>query len=177
MKLIYLGIVILFVTGCVQTTKPAETVHELVIHDSLREPLIFTGYGTEDQFSDYPVRQRRLLAIRAAKMDAYRNAAEQVFGVQISGSTAVTDMVIENDHYSGYVEAVLQGAKVLAIKPVGNGIYEAEIEYLPPDDLSLVDAASGCGRSAVSISQCWQSQCTHVDCENMQYPVVNTYQY
>ena len=54
-----------------------------------RDTLTATGYSVIDvQTSEYPA-QRRLLAIRAAKLDAYRALTEQVYGQYIDATTTV----------------------------------------------------------------------------------------
>lgn len=55
--------------------------------------------------------QERLLAERAALSDAYRQLAETVHGVQITGETTVRDYVTENDLVRTRVQGVIQGAR------------------------------------------------------------------
>ena len=58
------------------------------------------GYGaTEVASKSKSDAQRRLLAIRAARMDAYRAMAERVYGMSVQGSTTVRDMVVQNDRF------------------------------------------------------------------------------
>jgi hypothetical protein len=56
--------------------------------------------------------QGRLLAARAAEVDAKRNLAEQVNGLQIMSSTTVRDFVTERDEIRAQMSAVLLGAAV-----------------------------------------------------------------
>lgn len=67
--------------------------------------------------------QARLMAKRAAQVDAYRNLAEQVMGLQIKSDTYVRDFVAESDDIRTHLNTFLRGAKV------------AEVRYL--DDLSV----------------------------------------
>lgn len=86
------------------------------------------GYGVESDYMNYPAPRKRLLAIRAAKVDAYRNLAETLYGTRITGMTTVRDAAIESDRFRAYIDAVVRGAQLLALTPKGDGIYEAELE-------------------------------------------------
>jgi len=93
-------------------------------------PQVYTsvGYGYESSYKNYPAGQRRLLAIRAAKLDAYRSIAEEFHGTRIRGLTTVRDMAVESDSYRAYVNAVVRGARLSGVTPKGDGVYEAEVE-------------------------------------------------
>ena len=86
-----------------------------------------TGYGAPPK-SFYPDPQRRLMAMRAAKIDAYRSLAERVTGVQIWGGTTIGDMVVEKDRFRVYLDTHLTGARVIAENPQEDGTYETVVE-------------------------------------------------
>ena len=93
-----------------------------------KEVIISTGYANiSTQKSKNPA-QRRLMAIRASKLDAYRSLAEQVYGQQINASTTVEDMIIANDTMRAHVAGVVYGAKVVSINPIGDDSYETKLE-------------------------------------------------
>jgi len=86
-----------------------------------------TGYAViELQPSDLPA-QRRLLAIRASKLDAYRALAEQVYGQYVDSSTSVGDLVLLNDSFRSRVQGVIYGAELESIKPLGDDTYEVTL--------------------------------------------------
>lgn len=56
--------------------------------------------------------QARLLAQRAAKTDAYRNALEVLEGVRVSSATQVRDFTVASDTISTSVDGLVRGAMV-----------------------------------------------------------------
>jgi hypothetical protein len=67
------------------------------------------------------------MAIRASKLDAYRNLTEQVYGQQLDASSTVADMVFTNDTFRTKVEGVIYGARLVSITPVGEDTYETTL--------------------------------------------------
>ena len=86
-----------------------------------------TGYGAPPK-AFYPDPQRRLMAMRAAKIDAYRSLAERVTGVQIWGGTTIGDMVVEKDRFKVYLDTHLTGARVISESAQEDGTYETVVE-------------------------------------------------
>ncbi len=95
-----------------------------------KKTLKAVGYGVESDYTNYPAPRKRLLAIRAAKLDAYRSLAEMLYGTRITGVTTVRDAAIESDNFRAYIDAIIHGARLLALTPKGEGIYEAELELV-----------------------------------------------
>ncbi len=65
------------------------------------------GQGTD---AEIDTAQGKLRAARAAELDAMRNLAEQVYGLQVNANTTVRDFVTQHDEIFTQVEAVLAGA-------------------------------------------------------------------
>ena len=86
-----------------------------------------TGYGAPPK-SFYPDPQRRLMAMRAAKIDAYCSLAERVTGIQIWGGTTIGDMVVEKDRFRVYIDTYINGARVIAENPLDDGTFETIVE-------------------------------------------------
>lgn len=86
-----------------------------------------SGYGAPPK-KFYPEAQRRLLAMRAAKVDAYRALAERIKGLHIWGGTTVGDMVVEHDRFQVFVDATLQGARVISNHEMEDGSFETVLE-------------------------------------------------
>jgi len=89
-----------------------------------RRPLLATGYAVISIQPHHLPAQQRLLAIRAAKLDAYRGLAEQVYGQYLDGATTVADATLRSDRVRSRVEGLIHGAEVVNIAPVGNDTYE-----------------------------------------------------
>lgn len=71
--------------------------------------------------------EKRLMAIRAARVDALRDLTEQVHGVRISASTTVRDAVVADDSLSAVVQGTLRGARTLRVTAKGSDSYEVEM--------------------------------------------------
>jgi hypothetical protein len=88
------------------------------------------GYGAMDSDSKKSSVQKRLMAIRASKMDAYRSMAERVYGASVQGSTTVRDMVVQNDRFRTYVETYMHGARVVSTDVLPDGSVETILEMI-----------------------------------------------
>jgi len=74
--------------------------------------------------------QARLMAERAAKVDAMRNLLEQAYGVTIKSRTTVKDFITQNDTIKARVNAFIKGAKVIDTKYLSDGSVEVEMEIV-----------------------------------------------
>ncbi|REL32142.1 LPP20 family lipoprotein [Thalassotalea euphylliae] len=64
--------------------------------------------------------QRMLMAIKASKLAAYAELAEQVYGQQVASNMTMGDLLIENHQLKASVHGVIRGAKVIKSYPVGD---------------------------------------------------------
>ena len=69
-----------------------------------------------------------LMAIKASKLDAYRELAEQVYGQKIDGEQTLSSLVLQDNRLSSSVQGVIRGAKVMKSYPVGEDTYATELE-------------------------------------------------
>jgi hypothetical protein len=101
------------------------------------------GYGAMPTMDGLSPSQRRLLAMRAAKLDAYRSLAETVAGVKITGNSTVSAMALNNDGFRAYVEAYLRGARVVTVTPLPDGAFETTLELTLGGDFYRAAQMSG----------------------------------
>lgn len=94
------------------------------------------GYGALPTQEGLSLEQRRILAIRASKLDAYRSLAETVAGLKLTGNSTVSAVAMNNDSFRVYVEAYLRGARVLTVTPLPGGSYETVLELQLGGDFS-----------------------------------------
>lgn len=85
------------------------------------------GYAVID-IQPGPSRSEKVLqAIRASKLDAYRELTEQVYGQQIQGETTLRDAVQTRNELQGSVDGMVRGARVVRSYPLDN-MYATELE-------------------------------------------------
>ncbi|KTF16117.1 LPP20 family lipoprotein [Pseudoalteromonas sp. H105] len=70
--------------------------------------------------------QRSLMALKASKLEAYRELAEQVYGQKITAGTTVKGSVAQNDQLQSQVQGIIKGAQVIKSYPVGDS-YATEL--------------------------------------------------
>ena len=122
---VLLIMLMMMLSSCVVSDRvsPASVINMIEASDTIRA----TGYAVINlQASDLP-EQRRLFAIRASRLDAYRSLAEQVYGQFIDSSSTVNDLVLSNDSFRARVQGVIYGAELESITPVGADTYEVTL--------------------------------------------------
>ncbi|MCL4476334.1 MAG: FecR domain-containing protein [Nitrospirae bacterium] len=72
--------------------------------------------------------QARLMALRAAKVEALRNLLEQSYSVTIVSDSTVQDYVLKNDTIKAKVDGFIKGAWVSEERLLADGSYEVEME-------------------------------------------------
>ncbi len=68
-----------------------------------------------------PPSMARMMACRAAVLDAQRNLLESIEGVRVEGTTVVANMMVESDVIKTSVSGLLQGAQVIKRDPQSDG--------------------------------------------------------
>ena len=90
--------------------------------------LTAVGYAVVSSQPGRTQAQKRLMAIRSARMSAMRELAEQIHGIQVDSNTTVIDLMVQNDTFRAVVKGVIRGAKTVRINPTGKDTYETVLE-------------------------------------------------
>ncbi|GLR74907.1 LPP20 family lipoprotein [Aliivibrio sifiae] len=85
------------------------------------------GYASISEQAGKNIDEKRIRAMRASKVDAYRELAEQVYGMRISGKVEMNDQQLGEETTSAGVDGIIRGAEVVRTYPVGDS-YVTELK-------------------------------------------------
>lgn len=86
-----------------------------------------TGYAPLSRQKGATLAEKQINAMRASKMEAYRELTEQVSGVYIKAMNRNTGNIEREDRLSAEVEGLIHGARVVRQYPLGD-TYVTELE-------------------------------------------------
>ncbi len=96
-----------------------------------------TGYAPISLQGGLSKQHKMLMAMKASKLDAYRELTVLVHGQYLAGTTSVKDMVLQNDQFQGAVAGIVRGARVVKSYPIQTDVYATILEI----DLNQVQRA------------------------------------
>ncbi len=113
-----------------QSANPPQSSNPPDLHAFASKEVKITavGYGASSSYEGYTPGQKKLMAMRTSKLDAYRALAEQVQGVRVNGNSTVSAMMAQVDSFRVLVDAYLRGAQIVAVTPMNDGNYETTME-------------------------------------------------
>lgn len=123
----------LFLTGC--TSLFDKHVEWETVEPASYPVILAIGYAPISVQKGNSESSKMLMALKASKLDAYRELTEQVYGQKVEGGQSLASLVIENTHLNSSVQGVIRGAKVVKSYPVGDDTYATELEL----DFKLVN--------------------------------------
>ncbi len=82
--------------------------------------LTSVGYASISEQKGANDEEKQVRAMRASKIDAYRELAEQVYGLRVSGRAELRDQRLGTEQASGAVDGVIRGAEVVRSYKVGD---------------------------------------------------------
>lgn len=116
MRIWFLGAFLLALVGC----QPLTTMRA-------DEVITAVGYAPISEQRGRTEEEKKIRAMRASKVDAYRELTEQVYGLRISGRADLADQQLGVENTSGAVDGVIRGAEVIRSYPVGDS-YVTELK-------------------------------------------------
>ena len=102
-----------------------EASHEVA--QSYNYTFTSVGYAPVEAQAGNSFDQKILNAIKASKLEAYREMAEQIFGVLVVANSSVEQSILKSDNIEGKVRGLVRGARVLRSYHE-KGIYITELE-------------------------------------------------
>lgn len=94
-------------------------------------PWVGIGYAQVSTQPGADLGAKRLMAIRASRLAAMRDLAEQIYGLKIEGSTTSIDSQLQGDAFRASVRGVVAGARTVKIGPKGADSYETVLQVDP----------------------------------------------
>lgn len=91
------------------------------------EIVFAVGYASISEQNGRTQEEKSLRAMRASKVDAYRELSEQIYGLRISATTSLSNQQLGPENTDGAVDGIIRGAKVVRSYPVGDS-YVTEME-------------------------------------------------
>ena len=125
-KLFALIIVLNLITGCANMFD--KYVEWEVVEPESYPVLKAVGYAPINSQMGGNSNEKTLMAMKASKLDAYKELAEQVYGQKIDGKDTLANMIVNNSQLESSVQGVIRGAKVVKAYPVGEDTYATELE-------------------------------------------------
>ncbi|SQD78180.1 LPP20 family lipoprotein [Moritella yayanosii] len=112
-------------TGC-------ELLEKNTVYD-IKQPKTFPvlkaiGYAALSSQPGNSDSERMLNAMRASKLDAYRELAEQVSGQKIYSDTSYRSRTLQGETMEASVSGTIRGARVVQTYPVNDDVYATELE-------------------------------------------------
>ncbi|ASI88675.1 MULTISPECIES: LPP20 family lipoprotein [Vibrio] len=108
MRFLFAALVALVMIGCTPITAMDQNTLTAVGYASISEQ---TGRNEEE---------KQVRAMRASKIDAYRELAEQVYGLRVSARADLQDQRLGVESTTGAVDGVIRGAEVVRSYKVGD---------------------------------------------------------
>lgn len=109
MRFILLMAISIFMLGC----QPLQTIEP-------ESYLTAVGYASISDQKGRNDAEKQVRAMRASKIDAYRELTEQVYGMRVSGRADLADQRLSKESTSGEVDGIIRGAEVVRSYKVGD---------------------------------------------------------
>ncbi|WP_338293923.1 LPP20 family lipoprotein [Planctobacterium marinum] len=129
-KLLVVGFVTLGLSGCKSLEAmyySDKQVEWEYVQPEQHPVLTAVGYAPISAQMGNTDSAKMLMAIKASKLDAYKELAEQVYGQRIDTQQSLANLVLKDNDLKASVEGVIRGAQVVKTYPVGEDVYATEL--------------------------------------------------
>ena len=122
-------LVLLLTSGCVtnQYSNPGQV--------SSNDRVVGVGYAVINAQAGNSPEEKRLMAIKVSKLEAYRSLAEQLYGQYIESRGTLSNLKMGEEELVSRVEGLIVGARVVSIKPISTDSYQTVMEMGQPEAL------------------------------------------
>ena len=134
LRFIVTALLLTALTGCGTNFLTSTTISKNLYYTDtgVNEPEDFpvlraTGYAVISRQKGPSETEKEIQALRASKIEAYRELAEQLYGLRIKGSTVLVDTRETRDGVTTEIDAIVQGARVIRQYPLKD-TYVTELE-------------------------------------------------
>lgn len=94
------------------------------------------GYAPLNQQPGATEQERMLMAMKASKLEAYKELAEQVYGQKVDYKVTMGQALLGNEQLRASLQGVIRGARVVKTYPVGQFyVTEMELDFRQVYDL------------------------------------------
>ena len=122
-------LMLLSTSGCVtnQYSNPGQV--------SSNDRVVGVGYAVINAQEGNSPEEKRLMAIKVSKLEAYRSLAEQLYGQYIESRGTLSNLKMGQEELVSRVEGLIVGARVVSIKPISTDSYQTVMEMGQPEAL------------------------------------------
>lgn len=120
-------LVIAFLVGCQPLVETRNT-----------DIITAVGYASISEQQGKSIEEKRMRAMRASKLDAYRELTEQIYGIRITARAEMDDQQLNYETNDSSVDGSIRGAEVIRSYPIGDN-YVTEMQL----DLNRMERLRG----------------------------------
>jgi hypothetical protein len=99
------------------------------------------GYSQISGQMGKTINEKRLMAIRAARLEAMRDLVEQIHGLRLTSTTTVKDAIVRDDQLQATVSGIIRGARTVRLTPKDSDTFEVVLA-LDPTTIAYIVKAS-----------------------------------
>jgi hypothetical protein len=119
-----------FVLSLILFLAASQALAGIVVLERLKTASIIfraTGEGIYPEDSSMSLAQKKLMAKRAAIVDAYRKLLEKVNEIEVNSESKLEDLLIKHDEVTAKVSGFIRGAQIVDVRTERDGVVEVDV--------------------------------------------------